>query len=77
MPRRKPRAPREAPPPGRYGRSRTGTPFEITGGRKRDHLGRKLYRLRYMDPDIRGSQEWTLDELINSGVRFLQRRPSL
>ena len=71
------RAPREAPPPSRWGRSRpSGTYFEVTGGRKRNAAGRKLYRLRYFDPEIRGTQEWTLEELLASCPRWLQNKPN-
>ena len=73
----KPRAPREAPPPTRFGKSAVfGTYFEIRGGRHRDARGRKLYRLFYVASGVLGTQQWTLDELVATGVKFLKRLPS-
>lgn len=73
------KAPRESPPPSRWGKSKAGVYFEIVGGHKRDDHGRKLYRLRYLSSpgwiEVVGAQQWTLAELIESGVRFLKHRP--
>lgn len=69
---------RESPPPGWYGRSKTGTYFRIcrTIGRH-PTTGEKYYRLKYYDPDpIKGNGLFTLQQLKDSGVRFLRNRPS-
>jgi hypothetical protein len=76
----KKRAPREAPPPGKYCRSRTGNSaarIRLTSKRTKD--GAKLYQLMYLtgvaDDEIGGSGRWTLRQLTDAGVRFMQRRP--
>jgi hypothetical protein len=68
------RAPREAPPPGDYIRSASGTVAKVVYTRDRDHRGRKLYRLRFSEGVI-SPQRWTLDELLEQGVRWLKRKP--
>lgn len=72
------RAPRETPPPSKWGRSSSGTYFEITNmqGTARDLRGRKLYLLRYLKDDVTGNQLWSLDDLNEAGVRWLKHKPS-
>lgn len=65
---------REPPPPSRWGRSSTGTPFRVSLCSRRDHLGRKLYRLVFAE-GVKGSRHWTLADLQAAGVRWLKRRP--
>jgi len=76
----KKRAPREAPPPTKWGKSRGGVYFEIRGGRKRNAKGEKLYRLFYYAQkgycEVRGNQLWTLAELKADGITWLAGKPS-
>jgi len=69
------RARREPPPPGMFGRTRSGSYFKLCLQKKRDRRGRKLYRLLF-EEGVRGTQLWTIDELVTEGVRFLRRRPA-
>lgn len=74
------KVPREAPPPSKWGRSRTGTAlFVVRKVGYRNHRGQKLYRLGYKVSDERGplfsQQLWTLDELTKSGVVWLKESP--
>jgi len=70
------RAPSESPPPSIWIKSKGGTYAEITNVTKRDRKGRKLYRLRYLNYNVRSPREWTLDELRATGVRFLKNKPT-
>jgi len=65
---------REAPPPGKYARSRGGTAAEIVRTSRLSPDGRWLYRLWY--GEVLGSREWTLAELEALGLRWMTRRPS-
>jgi len=71
------RAPREAPPPSKWGRTASGSPFRVVLLSKRDPRGRKLYRLLWLEHNVKGTKEWTLDELLDSKVRWLKRRPAV
>jgi hypothetical protein len=66
--------PRETPPPSRYGKSKTGTYFYLIHTTHRDHMGRKLYRLRF-DHGGAGTT-WTMEQLEEAGIRWLKNRPS-
>jgi hypothetical protein len=70
---------RESPPPSRWGRSKRGTYFYVIHTVKRDHKGRKLYRLRYLypPPEITSPKLWTLDELEETDMRWLKNKPKL
>lgn len=72
----KQRAPSESPPESQWGKSVGGTYFEIQKMTKRDMDGKKLYRLLYLVHEVLGNQEWTLDELLESGITFLKNKPS-
>lgn len=65
---------REPPPPSRWGRSPKGVYFYVVHTTKRDGRGRKLYRCRYVEGVV--GRHWTLDELVEAGVRWLKRKPS-
>ncbi len=74
------KVPREAPPPSRWGRSKTGTAFTWRKVGFRDSRGRKLYRLGYFmapgSPPLWSSgMLWTLDGLTNAGVEWLDASP--
>lgn len=67
---------REPPPPSKWGRSKNGTYFYVVHTTKRDYNGRKLYRMFYLaDPQIKGNQLWTLEDLEKSECRWLKNKP--
>lgn len=72
--------PREAPPPSRWGKSRTGTAkFVVRKVGFRNKHGAKLYRLGYLmaegRPPLFSQQLWTLAQLNASGVVWLKEPP--
>lgn len=72
--------PREAPPPSKWGMSRTGTcRFTVRKVGFRNKRGEKLYRLGFHVSDDRGplfsQQLWTLAELNAQGVVWLDKSP--
>lgn len=67
------RAPREAPPPGKFLRSCSGQVAQVIDTRKRNDRQEKLYRLWY--GDVTGSHLWTKDDLLDHAVRWYQRKP--
>lgn len=69
------RAPREAPPPSIWGKTRSGSYFRVVKLSKRNARGEKLYRLWWIEHKVKGTKEWTLAELVECGVRWLKRRP--
>lgn len=73
---------REAPPPSRWGRSKTGTLFTWRKIGYRDNKGRKLYRLGYYmalgrPPLYSSGHLWTLEELARAGVEWLPEAPPI
>lgn len=74
------KVPREAPPPSRWGVSKTGAAkFVVRKVGFRNKHGKKLYRLGYFlgegKPPLFSQQLWTLDQLNSSGVVWLQESP--
>ena len=69
------RAPREAPPPGKFGRTRSGSPFRPILQRERSPRGEKLYRLFWLDYEVKGTGTFTMEQLSEAGVRWLKRAP--
>jgi len=73
------RAPREAPPPSRFGRSKSGSPFVLRRLSYRNATGAKLYRLGYLIspelPPLYGNQTWTLAQLEAAGVIWIDYNP--
>ena len=72
--RSKPKSRRESPPPSKWVKSKSGTVAQVTTVTKRDHRGRRLYRLRYAE-GVRGSQTWTIEELAGWVSRWLKNKP--
>lgn len=71
--------PREAPPPSRWGRGRSGALFTVRKVGFRNKEGKKLYRLGFFEtPDgkpLFSSHLWTLDKLNEQQVTWLQVCP--
>lgn len=64
---------REAPPPSKWIRTRGGRHCEVVKTSKVAPSGVWYYRLWY--GDVLGHQLWTLQDLNDSGVRWLKNRP--
>jgi len=74
------KVPREAPPPSRWGQSKSGTArFVVRKVGFRNKHGQKLYRLGFWTSHERGplfsQQLWTLAELTKAGVVWLNESP--
>lgn len=74
------KVPREAPPPSKWGQSKTGAArFVVCKVGFRNKHGKKLYRLGYFvgneHPPLFSQHMWTLDELNSSGVEWLSESP--
>ena len=72
--------PREAPPPSRWGRNKSGSArFVVRKVGFRDIKGRKLYRLGFLTsqgrPPLFSQELWTLERLQAAGVIWLDRSP--
>ncbi len=65
----------ETAPPAPYLRSAGGKSAKVQRTTRKTDDGRWLYRIRY-SYNVLGNQLWTLQDLIDSGCRWLQRKPA-
>lgn len=74
-----PKVPREAPPPSKWGKAKSGSTFVVRKVGFRNVRGKKLYRLGHHmgpgRPPLFSQHLWTLDELIAAGVEWLSESP--
>lgn len=61
--------------PSRWLRSRTGRSYAYIIVTNQRDAGRRLYRMRYLAYDVKSPRLWTLDDIVESGARFLKHKP--
>lgn len=70
----KPRKQREAPPPSRWIRTKSGSPGRLIRTTQVDHHDAWLWRVDF--GNVKGQTLWSIDDLRDNGVTFLDEPPA-
>lgn len=66
------RAEPEANPPSKFLRTKSGTECRIIKCSERSATGKKQYRLHFVADGVSSHKKWTLGELEDAGVEWLE-----